>query len=129
MTTKKKGTKTRPLTFKQVLDIVDTALARGNSTSEKLWDVLTALRGPDTNEYYLKSEITVLIRRKALPKTTKAHMDSGATLADFGYDEPKDAKISSGTVGYEREGYGYKRRGHFRNHAIKAAEALGIYEE
>lgn len=112
---KKKGKKA--LTLRQVLNVIDTALARENDTSIKVWDVLTALRGPDVGAEYMKKETgTVYVRRAAFPKTTKR--------ADEDYGYLNGAQFSAGahafSVPTKYEG------GHFNGHLRRAAEALNL---
>jgi hypothetical protein len=74
----------RPSTALEVPDLIDTFLADGfgriecdrdsryrHAESWRLWDVLTALRGPDAEgAHALKRRPTAVIRRRALPRTT-----------------------------------------------------------
>lgn len=56
--------------IRKVLDRIDSVLAEGDADSARLWDVLTALRGPD---HYSNSERkmtgTTHVRAAAFPQT------------------------------------------------------------
>ena len=54
--------------LKKLLDQIDTFLAKSPNAQE-LWDILTALRGPDSGYPDLKDATTAVIRKHALPKT------------------------------------------------------------
>jgi len=101
-----------------VLDVVDRALAKGDDTSRDVWNVLTALRGPDLGDsaYTHKLQNTIPIRRAALPKTT-----TGINPADFGCST--DKFIEDDTV----YAYGTGLR-HFTRHAVRAAKTLGLID-
>lgn len=57
-------------THREMLDAIDAFLAAHTIDGEggKLWDVLTALRGPDNEDVELKLTTTAPIRRAAFPK-------------------------------------------------------------
>ena len=57
--------------IRKLLNTIDTALSKQDEGAQWLWDILTALRGPDNYEQAGKDD-TVLVRRKALPKTAEA---------------------------------------------------------
>lgn len=103
--------KEKKLTFRQVLAVVDKSLANGDETSEKVWDVLTALRGPDSSSYSAKNGAIVPIRRAALPKTAK----SGRAPAYFG-----DSGFPKKVAIVQAETY------HFKRHVTAAARALKL---
>src|SRR6266404_4013913 len=69
MVTKTK--KKKPLTLRQVLNVIDARLAKGGVDAGKLWDVLSALRGPDEDVKHNKDTTTVPIRLAAFPKTAR----------------------------------------------------------
>lgn len=115
MTVAKK--KAKALTLRQVLNVIDVALAKKNDTSTKVWDVLTALRGPDSGAEYMKKETgTVYVRHAAFPKTSKK--------ADENFGYLNGAQFSAGAhalvVPSRSEG------GHFNGHLRRAAEALEL---
>lgn len=101
---------------REILDKIDEFLAKGNADSQDLWDILTALRGPDS-ENDIKHVTTIPIRNTALPKTTKVAISSwGFTNgADFRGGEFSGEDASSDTSE------------HFSTHVIGAARLLGIY--
>lgn len=57
----------RPKTLRQALDTIQDMLD-GQPYSADLWDVLVALRGPDSRNRKLKYATTALIRSAAFPK-------------------------------------------------------------
>lgn len=63
---------------KNVLEQIDLILAEGDQDSRQLWDILTALRGPDK---YVSSAVkvatTAIIRKTVLPKTAEANFKNG----------------------------------------------------
>lgn len=68
---------------REMLDAIDTFFVTKNEQeSEELWDVLTALRGPDSKEdRNLKPSTTVHIRIAAFPKFAAGL--SNSHMADF----------------------------------------------
>lgn len=56
-------------TLREVLDIIDDVLQKGGMEAMELSNVLTALRGPDSNDPDLKAATTCVIRTFALPRT------------------------------------------------------------
>lgn len=112
MPTKAK-TKKRPprrRTLRGILNEIDLVLASNTAVSQKLWDVLTALRGPDDCAVMSKLMGTVPIRRAAFPRTAR----SGHAPASF--EGGHDGIVNS----YNEEPY------HFRSHLGFAADALGL---
>lgn len=83
---------------------------------QKLWYVLTALRGPDSGNTQIKQLTTAIIRNKAVPRLTRrigadikkgeANLDNIKTVAEL-----------------------TKESTHFLRHAEDAIEALGIAEK
>lgn len=61
-------------TVSGMLKEIDTFLAT-NPNSNKLWDILSALRGPDSDDMKVKMATTTAIRRAAFPLTHKAMRD------------------------------------------------------
>lgn len=76
-----------------------------------LWDILTALRGPDSGDVELKHQTTVYIRRQAFPKLLQM------PFADLEPDQPEmpfaDLRLLSARV-----------PSHFFSHIRFAREAL-----
>ena len=84
-----------------------------NRTDEasKLWDILTALRGPDDTNLSLKEATTAVIRYHALPVCDK----NGATV----YKDCIGNEIA-------RHKYESTASRHFISHAKNAFKALGL---
>lgn len=106
----------RPKTARQVLDAIDAYMVdSGVKDSGQLWDVLTALRGPDSQSFGLKHDITCPIRRAAFPRM--ARLNRRLQPAAFG-------------TGQRYESTGLPDPGHpefhFIMHGRLAAAALGL---
>ena len=111
---------------RKVLDVLDRELTGkgpnrlSKEEQHKLWDVLTALRGPDSQEHSEKSAVTIPVRRAALPRTAKAadkRADNSPTGASFsGWFE----------AGETAEGVRRGLSGHFEYHGRVAFTALGL---
>lgn len=101
---------------RDVLAEIDNLLHKDNDDSRALWDILSALRGPDSlGDDDLKVSTTAIIRSAALPKTAKtAH--SNCLPISFG-------------LGDSEEFAGVRIRmsfSHFRHHAYSAFVGLGL---
>lgn len=109
-----------PMTARKVLDIIDQALMQKGEEAQKLWDVLTGLRGPDDRDIDLKTSTTSFIRIAAFPRTAKLNQRSVVFMPGFGHK----------CMGIAKSGRRYKRQadqfGHFCCHANNAARALGL---
>jgi hypothetical protein len=77
-------------------------------TKEQIWHILTALRGPDDENYDLKNATTGLIR-KAVFGNIELTL---AIVSKKDYTHYVDRRLSSS--------------GHFASHAAAAFEALGL---
>lgn len=119
--------KKKPLTaaqrkreLRKVLNVIEKALLSDTRLCIQLWDVLTALRGPDTYDKELKDRTTVPIRRAAFPQLAKVEDENGCGYipASFSNFEGNafDKKWADGPT-------------HFAAHAKRAATALGLMEE
>ena len=109
-----------PTTTRGMLDLIDKFLARCDEESGKLWDVLSALRGPDDKDEALKKHSTMLIRQAAFPKLQKAvEMESSSMwqCGPSGRTPGMDGFLPYKTTGCQ---------GHFRVHANGAARVLGL---
>lgn len=101
----------------EILKRIDLFLSEGNDDSRALWQVLTALRGPDEPRVG-KNGTTCVIRTRALPITHNRIMKGGdwhpigATFAD---PAQTNVVLDAGTVG-----------SHFLSHIKNAARVLGI---
>lgn len=109
----------RPLTVRAMLNQIERYLLNSpRDRSRALWDILTALRGPDDGDEQVKDAATIPIRRAAFPKLAELMIGLNPTGALFHrwnsggahtpYVEPTDAAT------------------HFRVHATQAARALGL---
>lgn len=99
----------QPKNLRQALDYIQEMLD-GKSYSMDLWNVLTALRGPDSRDRKIKYATTALIRSAAFPKRPCED------LSVFGDDAPHLAQ---------------RRRdirdlNHFREHVKDAFDSLGL---
>jgi hypothetical protein len=116
------------------LDYLDGIFAKGGEDAQALWDVLSALRGPDVDpseESFMKRDVTIPVRRAAFPKTCYTVCE-----AYFGpYDAGVHQRASFGTRGrsYSYQGLALTSHslnnghvGHFALHGCRAAEALGL---
>lgn len=105
--------------LKRLLYRIDTVLAEASDDSIKLWDILTALRGPDALGSLTKNATTAVIRATAFPRTYNSKQEGepfgGAILATFKKDQSGNVAIRQGIDG-----------GHFRSHAKYAFHALGL---
>lgn len=99
----------RPRTLRQALDFIQEMLS-DRSYSLELWNVLTALRGPDSRNRKIKYATTALIRSAAFPKRPCED------LSVFGVDSPALAER-------RREIHDLN---HFQEHAKDAFDALGL---
>lgn len=109
-----------PTTCRQMLDLIDRFFVDPKSTRDsplfreqtKLWNVLSALRGPDDQNADLKSTTTEVIRTVAFPKTGKS-FNGAVVCAKFAESgKPLELPEDDGT--------------HFANHIHAAAIALGL---
>lgn len=96
---------------KRVLNIIDEALVGASTTTRReLWNILTALRGPDNDEGKLKANTTARIRSAAFPLTAKAgYPVSPALFRAALKSKPMDLTGSTR---------------HFKRHIMDAAKAL-----
>jgi hypothetical protein len=95
-----------------VLDLIGRFLVehQNDGEAEKLWDVLSATRGPDSQSYIEKTSVTIPIRRAAFPQVVRAGLDVPG--ASFGHND--SYPFTEQSVAY----------GHFKTHALEAARAL-----
>lgn len=100
----------------RALEYVDSVLAGGGPESKKLWDILTALRGPDRDDQQrYKGGLTAVIRSAAFPKAAVAR--SRAFSADFA-PSYTGQEVKTGAAGLANSHYGL--------HVEAAAVALGL---
>ena len=114
MSTRSRTPKTPTIkTLRQALDIIQEMLD-GKPYSADLWDVLVALRGPDSRDRKIKYATTAVIRSAAFPKRPCEERSI------FGKDTEELVK---------RRKYMFKYctgDNHFREHVHDAFEALGL---
>lgn len=103
-------------TCEGVLEMLDRmACALDSTERSKLWDVLTALRGPDTPDVGRKSVTTAVIRAKAFPLWMARGTNPGAdTAGDYHPGEASRNEVCTTSSG------------HFQAHARRAFLALGL---
>ncbi len=102
-----------PRNLRQALDQIQEMLT-GKPYSEDLWNILVALRGPDSRNRKVKNATTAVIRSAAFPK------QPCSALSIFGKDGPEMA-------GRRRELFRTKSDlNHFREHIFAAFSSLGL---
>lgn len=105
------------LETREILDKIDEFLVQRNTNSQDLWDILTALRGPDSEHNDIKHVTTVPIRSAAFPKTAKV------AASDYGFVNGADFR--GGEFSYDAANM--DKSEHFASHVVNAARRLGIY--
>lgn len=125
----KSKTKTKqikqPTTCKQMLKLLRKFMKTAPTEEARgLWDVLTALRGPDgVDSYQLKGFTTQVIRHKVFGIDSPVAM-----FANISEDSAENAAfrcgLSRSTKCFQIPHF---NNGHFRTHARKAFDALGLY--
>jgi len=107
-------------TARGILDAIDAFLSDPEvegTEKTKLWDVLTALRGPEGKKgcptaKALKEAITGVIRANAFPRNAFRRIDE---------------RVNRSLVTLSRSAdFAKCPKGHFRYHAFQACQALGI---
>lgn len=103
---------------RRMLDAIDRFLTTPanlrDGTSRKLWLVLSALRGPDSNSRAIKDQITIPIRRAVFPRIAadvSAEYTIGACFSS--YPTKRDPNLEDASL-------------HFMSHARSAFELLGL---
>ncbi len=94
-----------------LLTSIDTLLKRNDDGSQALWNILTALRGPDKGN--IGKEKTVEIRAAAFPETKAARGSANGAYMDPAF-----------VPAYSVEEYETGQTWHFKSHIIRAQEAL-----
>lgn len=109
-------TPSKPETVSEVLDIIDQFLVdhMSDGKAETLWNILSALRGPDADVVGVAAAkaCTIAIRRGAFPKKTK--QVEGCGFSGIGADFISTANGNPETA----------NSNHFANHVRAAAQAL-----
>ena len=109
-TVKKKSYKA-PDTLKEMLALIELGLDSGYGAS--LWEVLTALRGPDSGDSTAKLATTAVIRKAAFPSEPNV----GAV-----YGEDTEHYLAYRTRLWADDDCNW----HFTSHAQRAFRALGL---
>lgn len=110
---------------RDILNKIDDILVKDDQASQQLWDVLSALRGPDNGSATEKTPTTCVLRGKAFPKTLTRSMSNfqenigGTHGALYERDRPGFAEDRRKIF------YDY-RKGHFEQHTRRAFLALGL---
>lgn len=112
----------QPKTAQSLLNQLDQFFASEDITDkekQKLWDVLSALRGPDAETEGMKHATTSIIRSHALPEACRPGQYLEDAL-DVNYDNPEHLKLRQSHM------YNTGQFNHFRHHALRAFNALGL---
>lgn len=104
----------RPRTLRDALDIIQELLL-DRPYSHDLWNVLTALRGPDSQDGMLKRATTCVIRKTAFPE------EPTAGLSMFNPDSPELARDRAAFLNSL-----FRIAPHFEEHFKDAFESLGL---
>lgn len=102
-----------PKNLREALDTIQDMLS-GKKYSEDLWNVLVALRGPDSRNRKVKSATTAVIRSMAFPK------QPCSALSIFGSDS-KEMASRRKKLFKNREDHT-----HFREHVRDAFQSLEL---
>ena len=107
------------MTAKELLHEIDRMLMNGDSEAGKLWDILSALRGPDNHSEAAK-EATIKVRAAAFPLTAERVNSHGK------YFSFSNSPLF-GSCGYEEK----RAEGgtHFEYHIDTALDALALLKE
>lgn len=118
----------KPTTCREVLDVIDEFLATAANVSpigfhyqeaDNLWNVLTALRGPDDEVEENKVAFTAVIRGTAFPRTLKTATYTFHALG-FQIRPDSEALIASRAEKWN------KLYNHFGGHVRTACRALEL---
>ena len=103
----------RPKTLRQALDLIQELLT-DQPYSADLWDILVALRGPDSRDRKIKYATTAVIRQAAFPRRPCEDRSI------FGRDSRVLTKRRQDLF------RSHSDHNHFREHVRDAFEALGL---
>jgi hypothetical protein len=107
--------------LRKILDQIDEYLATGEErASQELWEVLSALRGPDVapDNNITKDATTSVLRAAAFPRTAElSHSEGGRVCASMANDSIYRAK-NRADMWYHGD--------HFNNHVRRAFFVLGL---
>ena len=99
-----------------LLNAIDNHLAKCDYAASELWDVLTALRGPDSDELGQKDRTTLPIRAAAFPQLAETHATNWVMCSAHSAF-PMQQKPAPAFVPPEDGG-------HFARHVMAAATVL-----
>ena len=103
-----------------LLMAIDRHLAVGDKAASELWDILTALRGPDSDDADEKDRSTAHVRARAFPKTL-AESSRGGNWWQPASDDSAFPGMSTTRKGFTLPSYS-----HFGNHIRAAARVLDL---
>lgn len=120
--------KQRLNTVRGILNEIDRFLARNDDESKKLWEVLVALRGPDSDVDSDKYATTAIVRKTAFPKAFSKPYDWNAEITR------QNLVASNGAFGAKDNERAVERRkqlelkgySHFTSHAKRAFYVLNL---
>lgn len=115
-------TTTKP-EVRAALKTLDTILKRGDNGSQALWDILTALRGPDGADYGKKK--TVEVRARAFPQTSEIAKRNGCGV-NGAFMDPANGMLAGE---YDEQRFLEVQPHHFRQHIYRARSALARLDE
>jgi hypothetical protein len=102
-----------PKTLRGALDHIQHLLTK-QPYSADLWDILSAIRGPDSRNRRLKHATTTIIRSAAFPKRPCEERSF------YGEDSAKRAEIRKRVFNSKGD------QNHFRQHVAAAFDSLGL---
>lgn len=114
----------KPMNAADILDMLDEFFAGGlvsEREQTRLWDVLSALRGPDCDDRELKTETTSLIRGAAFPKAAK--MLIYRVYCRKASDAELD-RLCATSAALRQRSYEQHKSSHFTRHIEYAAQQL-----
>ena len=104
-----------------ILLAIDRHLAVGDKAASELWDVLTALRGPDSDDADEKDRSTVHVRARAFPRTlAEVSRKNQNWWRSIGYHSRFPGMDTT------KKDFTSPDYNHFGQHIRAAAEVLGL---
>lgn len=120
---KAQAKKIKPESFKSILNKVVKFLNDAGPESKKLWDVLTALRGPDDSCFNTKDATTAVVRH-TIGLSGRTGSDLNSTYHGYAV-KPDNTQYSHRRKELE-SGLARLLPGHFRDHILAAFNALDL---
>ena len=102
-----------PKTLRGALQQIERMLDK-QPYSADLWDILSAVRGPDSRKWGIKDATTTIIRSEAFPK----HPCEERSF--YGWDNKRKVTVRKRLFKNKEDSY------HFRMHVEEAFNALGL---